>query len=281
MQRFSRRFSTVGHSNRTRVLLTAFIALAIVLGAHDRSQAQGTTTAAKDAQGLAVAEQALAAHGGAPEEWGYQDSVTTGTYRRAGMDSTGYSITFKSKGMNLFRSELRHPEGTSILVRKNGESVMRFSDGSTKELQLYNDLSRRADHIPTLSLLGDRMAPEVAISGPRQAIVNGKATDTIEFHIETDKYGMPDFVREVSRRVFHVDRLTGLVTKVEFDNRAENSSHSVKRVEIYYSDYKQVEGIWIPFRQTGYADGELLSDLVLDSVQFNVGLSDAEFELPR
>lgn len=53
------------HSLHTLVIIAA---LAVVLaGANLPAAAQSETAASKDPQGLAIAEQALAAHGGVPE----------------------------------------------------------------------------------------------------------------------------------------------------------------------------------------------------------------------
>ena len=61
---------------------------------------------------------------------------------------------------------------------------------------------------------------------------------------------------------------------------AENDPNDRTKVETYFSDFRSVNGAWVPFHQTTYEDGKVAEDLVLASVAFNVGVSDTEFALP-
>ena len=84
----------------------------------------------------------------------------------------------------------------------------------------------------------------------------------------------------MTRTTFYVDQTSGLVSKLEYTNYAENDSDAQQKVEIVFSDYRNINGAWVPFRQTSYTDGKLESELVLSSVSFNVGVPDSEFDLP-
>jgi hypothetical protein len=48
--------------------------------------------------------------------------------------------------------------------------------------------------------------------------------------------------------------------------------------ETYYSDYRTIDGIPLPFHIENYISGQKLRDIVLSGVQTGVSLNNAEFE---
>ena len=52
------------------------------------------------------------------------------------------------------------------------------------------------------------------------------------------------------------------------------------RVDIHFSDYREVEGMLFPFRQVVSFEGEQLVTVTVDSVEVNPTLSEALFEPP-
>jgi hypothetical protein len=237
--------------------------------------------ASKDLEGLRIAEQALSAMGSSTAWVAYRDSVANGTVTIAAAGSTPFPIVLKSKGTGMLRVELQKPDGTNVLVLNDGEGVILNPSGKLRRLQLYNTLARRVDHIPAFSLLAESGAPGVQVSSPLAAQIEDRAAEAIELSLVTPERGPADLVREVTRTQFYVDRMTRMITKMEYTNYAENDSNAKQRVEVFFSDYRMVAGVWVPFRQTTLTDGVLDSELVLASVAFDVGLSEAEFLLPE
>jgi len=46
-----------------------------------------------------------------------------------------------------------------------------------------------------------------------------------------------------------------------------------------FGDFRQINGVLVPFAITTYEDGIAVSLLSVDSVQFNVGVAPSEFDL--
>ena len=48
--------------------------------------------------------------------------------------------------------------------------------------------------------------------------------------------------------------------------------------EAYYSDYRSVRGMLVPFHVENYLDGQKIQDMVFSDVQVGMPLSNAEFQ---
>ncbi len=49
-------------------------------------------------------------------------------------------------------------------------------------------------------------------------------------------------------------------------------------VETYYNDYRPESGLLVPHTLTRYVAGQKFCEITITSVQFNVGLSDTDFQ---
>ena len=47
---------------------------------------------------------------------------------------------------------------------------------------------------------------------------------------------------------------------------------------MYYSDYRSVQGLMVPYQITRYVSGDKMCDISFSSASFNVGLSDDDFQ---
>jgi outer membrane lipoprotein-sorting protein len=243
--------------------------------------AQGTQLVPKDAQALAIIEQSRAAMGGVAAMLSYQDSVATGTLLLTGPKPQQWPIVLKSKGRTLVRVELQKPKGQATRILNSGRAVLLEADGRRRNLVGNNTLAEGVGHIPLLSFLADAEKPEVAVEFAGPGKVNGASTYAVALNLSSlTSQQQTDELRAMTRTIFHVDQTTGLVTKTEETQFAENDTGAQQKVETLFADYRPVNGILVPFRQSMYADGQLEAELILDSVSFNVGLSDSEFQIP-
>jgi hypothetical protein len=146
---------------------------------------------------------------------------------------------------------------------------------------MNNTLVERVSHVPVLSLLADFQDPAVSIENLGSAVVNGLNTNVVALRPLVDAKISPDeWDKSLTKTTFYIDPASETVVKVAYTNFAESDSNSSQQVEVYLSDYKSVEGVLVPMHQTTYADGAVESDIVLDSISFNVGLTDSEFAIP-
>ena len=63
--------------------------------------------------------------------------------------------------------------------------------------------------------------------------------------------------------------------------RAPQDTNMASWVDIAmeFGDFRQINGVLVPFAITTYEDGIAVSLLSVDSVQFNVGVAPSEFDL--
>jgi hypothetical protein len=75
-----------------------------------------------------------------------------------------------------------------------------------------------------------------------------------------------------------VDAQTFLVLKVSYIHLSETDWRRGVPMEIYYDDYRNVDGVLVPFYQRKVFNGTPISEMRITSVAFNVGLADTDFE---
>jgi outer membrane lipoprotein-sorting protein len=237
----------------------------------------------QDPQAVAVAQAAFAAMGGAQAVAAYQDSVASGTATMyAGGTPVSYPITMKSKGLRETRVELQLPKGTNVRIVNQGQGAIVRPDGTVNSLYSNNTFYEHVNHIPLLSVLAEYSTGNVNLLYKGTAQVQGQSEDVIEidFVPNLDPLQGPIFA-SMNRTLFFVNRITGFVDKIQATPFNEGDSKNTFTEELYLSDYRSVNGLQVPFRQTLFINGQLDTDMKFQSVTFNVGLSDSDFSLPQ
>ncbi|MCI0349525.1 MAG: hypothetical protein L0Z53_08880 [Acidobacteriales bacterium] len=241
---------------------------------------------------MAIAQRSVAAMGGptatlSGAETGASgpDSVATGTltlHAKNVKEGNVIPIALKTKGTNRVRLELQRPSGTTVRILNNGRGTMQRPDGTVRPLLMNNTYGERVGHIPAFSLLAENQVPTVELESLPEKVTAGQATDSVALSVvpTSDPEQAPHF-RAQTRTTFEIDRATGFVTRMGYPLAAENDSNVVQQIEVEFSDYRVVAGVAVPFHQKSYANGKPEAELILDSVSFQVQLSDSEFELTK
>ena len=73
---------------------------------------------------------------------------------------------------------------------------------------------------------------------------------------------------------------TGLPAEIDYALLAMDNFRAVMHRARTFSDYRPINGVAVPFHQEEFVDGQNISKLDLTDVQFNTGVSDAEFNVP-
>jgi len=267
-----------------RTFVPAFFSLFLVFPVFPQQTAtttQPTTAIVKDAQALTLAQQSLAAMG-ATQALAFADSLATGQAQIFKPDGTSITlpITKKSKGTTMVRTELQRPEGTQVRIMSNGAAVIQKANGSVRSLITNNTVAERVEHIPALSLLTEAANTNMEVKYVGPDSVNGQPADVISISYIPAAAQDPNLWRTMTRTLFYIDQTTKLVSKVQYQNFAENNTNLSDKVEVFFSNYQQVSGVSVPFQQSTYSDGQLLSTITLTSIAFNVGLTSTDFNLP-
>lgn len=229
------------------------------------------------ADALAIADKALLATGSSAAS-GYQDAEATGSIRVPLNDP--FPVTIRSLGRTAIRIEAQLKEGTGVRIVNSGKGVYTRADGKQRQLLETNLMVGGIEFIPALSFLADCRTADVSVGKIGSDEVNGAAVEVIALALSRGKdESQVTASQEITRHKYFVERSTGLVLKVEYTNFAEDGSPA--KAQRYYSDYRNVAGIGVPFRQTTYINGKLFSELNLQQIRFNVGLSSADFVVPE
>ncbi len=267
----------------SRLVTLTFILVisAMAVSAQDAPATDSPPPVQKDAQGLAIAQQAITAMSGPQLLAGLQDSVSTGTLTLAGPSAKSIPIVLKTQGTRKVRSELQAAEGTRVRILNDGRAAALRPDGSVKWLSIENTLAGRVSHIPALSLLAEVADANVGVEYVGPGAVNRQpvAVVGLSFTPYSDAKQAADFL-ELTRCLFFVDTGSGTIAKIEYTHYAEGHRRTKWKEEVFLSDYRSVGGVLVPFKQITLMDGKLESALEFSSVQFNVGLSETEFALP-
>jgi len=255
----------------------ALVSLLCVQPGISQTSTPAASSLTKDPTAVALAQKTLAAMG-LPQS--YQDSVADGTLTMSDSQKT-LSVRLKSKNLTEYRHDITATEGTFSYVLNGLDACILRADGSKVQGAFQNSRGRGAEHIPALSLLARYQDSNVQVQYAGTFTVNGKPADVIA--VSYSPPGDPDrqLSYAVSQRLYFIDRDAGLVAKVQFNQYGENNPDPQEPVEteIYFSDYRSVSGLMVPFRQVTYLDGTEHSTLVLTSVAINTGLADADFAL--
>lgn len=77
---------------------------------------------------------------------------------------------------------------------------------------------------------------------------------------------------------YYIDASTNLESKMVIEN---GEGPMKTRMELRFSDYKDVDGRIVPFTTTQYVNGNQVVQLKLEKVEFNVPLDDSLFRMPK
>jgi hypothetical protein len=220
--------------------------------------------------------------GGAAAIAGYQDSQASATYTLyQGTTSVSWPVTLKSKGTQESRSDTQKSSGTVTRIVNQGQGVIERPDGTVQWLITNNTLAEYVSFIPLLSILSNyQTAATVQLVYQGVTQVNGQNADAIavSYVPTTDPVQGPVYA-SMTQIVFYVDQSTSVIDEIQYTNYSENDS-TTQSITVFYSNYQSVNGMLVPYSQTTYADGTLESMLTINSITFNVGLSDSDFNLP-
>ncbi len=235
-----------------------------------------------DPQALAVAQAAFNTMGGTQALLTYSDSLTTGKATLHQGDAvTSYPITLKSKGLTETRVELQMTTGTNVRIINNGQGANVNPDGRIRILDTSNTFYEHVNHIPLLSLLAEYAKGQVNLLYIGVQKIQDQSEDVVEIDfVPTDDPQQAEVFGKMSQTLFYVNQSTKLVDKIQSTPSYEHNAATVTD-ELYLADYRWINGMLIPFHQSEFIDGKLLCDTVLDTVNINVGLSDADFVIPQ
>jgi hypothetical protein len=227
----------------------------LVLGHYGVLAGQSTSTTrpaiavvSKNSQAISIIQTALAGTGALSTS--FQDAVATGVVRvYFNGQSSDMPIVFKCKGTRMIRTELQKPKGTSVRIVNAGTGVIQQPDGTARQLLMNNTLAERVNFLPSFSMLSEYQQASMSVEYSGTAQVNGQAAQVVALRpLTTPGVTQADLDRSLTKTQFFIDPTSGTVLKIAYTNFSETNPDSGQAVEIYFSDFRVVNGQMVPFR---------------------------------
>jgi hypothetical protein len=205
-----------------------------------------------------------------------QDSVATGSISFA--DGQKGTLRIETKGLNRQRFELTIGTTEITTIYNSGTGYSAQGSSPRRRLPVWVSQYRRPEHIPALSRIADYQQPTSALRYAGLETLSGISVHHIKLTSAPTDSTPAEIENLISEFHAFIDSHSYLVVKtITFDFSPEVMENRSK-VETYFSDYRNVNGLLVPYRVTRYVEGQLYSDFVLTNVALNVGVSDADFQ---
>lgn len=264
--------------HRSFVLILTFI-LCIPL-AGQQTPPTSTQQAQRDPQALTVVTQAISAAGGQAALSEIQDFAGTGTvtFNWAGEAVQG-NATVKGRGIRQFRLDASLPDGVQTWAVNNGQAFKKESDGTVTQVPYYNAMSFESLTHPCAHLLAAFQDSSVSISYVGLETMSGNQVHHIRIQTVVAPSQNPGGIRsKLSRKDFIIDAATLSIIAIQDVTHPPDQVTKDYPHELRFSEYQKVSGVLVPFSITEISSGQPTFTIQLNQINFNTGLSDADFQ---
>lgn len=257
-----------------RVLPKTLFIVLLVSGTALFAQAPIPSSAARrDSDAVALLRQSLVKMGvlATPN----RSTVSTGSFLnlRTGAASP---LTIKTLGTDFLRNEV----GSDFVFIRNGNSGKSRYSGKDHNLAPHILAYKRPENLPALLIMSDLESPQVNCVMIGQESVNGVVASHIRLSVlPQNPQSAADVTAEELESETHVwIDAQGLVVKARVFNFSPQVAENRSPVDLYYSDYRQVDGFLVPFHVLREVDRQKDADITFTSIVLNASLSPADFQ---
>jgi hypothetical protein len=249
------------------LLLLVFTSLAIAQQVGRKPPEPGSGPPRQSAE--VVLSASLIAHGGMELNEVLRVQMT-GT---ATVGKTSQPITISASLDGSSRTDYGNPATRSIVTTSSGTYEIR--DGKTVSRPAHAMLYEQFD---ALSILGLRT--KYASGADRGLMGNGSVggRETLRVHAGTDDRKMFYGRRVQDELDAEFDTATGLLAAVHRQGFADDSFDVSFTTSYAFSEYREVQGLMLPFRIDRYLNGKLKETITVSSYTINPALSPSLFE---
>jgi len=256
----------------------------LVFGSSPRlnSQQSATATAAqRDPQALTILNHVLAASGGVTALTGIRDVSATGnvTYYWAGQEVQGTAKAF-SRGADQFRLDAALPQGMRSWVVNQGTGALRDVDGTIKQIHSQNAINLGGLTFPLFELLQATRDTSITVQNVGPGQLNGHQVYQIRLQRNLTATLDPMGILSLfSTRDYFIDASIFQLLRVQDTLYPEQTTAQGYSHALDFSDYRNVNGVLVPFAIGESSESQLTFSLQLSTVAFNTGLTNSSFVL--
>lgn len=234
----------------------------------------GQVKGQKDAQGVQVLKQSLGAMNLAQLK--VQDSIAEGSIEL--YDGTRGIIVFKTSGLKHQRIEISYADQT-ILNLFDGQRGNCKRNKEKTPFPEWMSIYQGIGHIPLLSRINDYQKDDICLVNKGLETVEGSTCLHFEIYALPTN-GTPEKVEYlISEYHIFIDLQTKLVFKTIGYDFSPDAVENRTPVETFYKDYRNVQGVLIPFKISRFIAGQKDSEITMTKVDLNVGVSASEFQI--
>jgi hypothetical protein len=235
---------------------------------------------ARDAQAIAILEKAIAAAGGTSRIVSLQDFAATGKiiYYWAGEEVKG-TATIRGRGTDQFRLDADLPTGKRSWAVSRGAGSLKETDGSITPIPYHNAVA-----LGTVTLAHAKLAAAVLDQSFRISYVGLQQVVDQQFHqIHISRQPISgqtanNATTELGAIDIFIDPVSFMVVGIQDQTHPKQTMAVDISHSIYFSDFRPINGMSIPFLVTERINGQRTWSLQLDQIAFNTGLLDTDFQ---
>jgi hypothetical protein len=264
----------------TASLLITLMSLGQTLAtSHQGAAGQETSSASKDSRSLKALAQMLKATGWT-KSLAPKDVVLSGTITRNFPDGPVTSpIIMKLRGDGQYS----YSENGIVHSVVNGPAgAVAGLDGKMHRMPAHSALSNGYLFLPMSSTLLDWEGSAVDIDFLGQSTINGENCIGIQIaarHPDSDDDPLARVRRLTARLTLWISATRLVPTRADYYRLAADNQTATLRETALFSDYRNVNGMAVPFQQEISIEGQLVYTYQFTAINFNNGLSDTDFNV--
>ncbi len=229
----------------------------------------------RDPQAVALVQLAATAMGGAAPS----DSTATGTITVvAGSLTENGQITILTRGTNQTAEQISLPSGQRAVIYSNfeaKETTPSASGAVVTELAVTD----QCPAFPLPLLLAALNNSDEAFQYVGQETLNGAAVQHVRVWNTFASNPHLQKLASFSTQDIWFDASSNLPVKLAYTRQAGSGAVPAIPVEVLFSNYTNVNGVLYPFQIQKSYNGTPWQTITIQSVVFNTGLTDAQFQV--
>lgn len=237
--------------------------------------AQSTTPPLRDPQALSVVQAAIASMGGRTPA----DSTGTGTIViTAGSKTETGNIRVLTRGNDQSVEEIQLSNEKRSVVYSHGKAIELLNEQSkTGSLELAASSHSLDFPLPQLTAAFDDQETAFQYVGAEN--IEGLNVHHIRFWKTYASQQKLMYLASFTRKDLWVDATTGLPKKLAFERREARGGIAPIRIEVLYSDWRNIKGVTYPHRLEKSWNGIPWMTITTNNVAFETGLSESDFQV--
>jgi len=229
----------------------------------------------RDQQALTILNQALAAMASSVPA----DSSATGTVTIVeGSSTQNGTIQILTRGTAQTAETITSSAGQRAIIYSK-DDAKEVGAGQSVNAPLELIVTDQSPDFPLPLLLSVLNNVDEAIRYIGQEVLNGESAQHIQVW---NTFASKPRLRELapfSTKDIWFDSASGLPLKIAYIRQAGQGAVASFRVEVFFSNYNNVGGVLYPFQINKSYNGTPWQTITIQSVSFNTGLTDAQFQV--